>query len=166
MTGGDHRTRRRERQARRHFTHGLGVNITSMMDMFTLILIFLLYFFDPDSPDPSVMQLASSTLLSPARPALIVSVGPRELRVNGAVVATVSRGALPDTVPRDGRVILPLVQALQTALPSGTDQPLTVACDRATPYTLVADVLQSLHVAGFTQYHLLVQSSDVAVQPG
>lgn len=157
---------RRGRRPRRIVT-GFDVNITSMMDMFTLILIFLLYFFDPDSPDSEAIELATSALLAPAPAELRVTVTKTDIRVGSESVLTLTDGQVPTTVSRDGRVLTPLADRLAAlatdpGAPGATGKRVTVACDRDTPYALVADVLISVQAAGYDEYRFLVQTGDPA----
>lgn len=151
--------RRRPRRERRRLESGFDLNITSMMDMFTLILIFLLYFFDPNAVDPSAVRLAVSDQLAPSEAPPVVTVGRDAIRVRGQVVLGLEGGEVPASVPRDGRVIGPLVEAVG-ARPEDAPSRITIACDRATPYRLVADVLSSVQAAGYEDYQLLVETGD------
>lgn len=143
--------RRRERRIQA----ASDLTITSMVDMFTMILTFLLNFVDPSMGDEGLLSLPTARATAAPLEGVTVTVTSADIRVAGAVVTPLVQGALPADVAREGALIVPLVDALRG--PGGSDEvPLVLECDRRAPFSLVGAVLQSARAAGFTHYRFVV----------
>lgn len=161
-TGGQDRRRaaaaRKERRARRRLPENPYLQITSMTDMFTLILAFLLTFYDPNVVD-------APSLVLPAVPA---SAGEKDgSRLEVRTDAIVLGGVRVLTLDGHGRYLggrtadasgLPELRDALAALPH-PEAPLLLACDKAVPYSIVGDVLTSAHAAGVDDYRFVVEST-------
>lgn len=123
-----------------------------MMDMFTIILVFLLTFFDPSQAASDTMELPAVPASGADDPGLRVDVRKDGVWLAGArVVALDGGGAL-----LDGEGAAALGDALQN---QGTTDGLVVAVDRAVPYATVAAVLSAASAAGFDEYRFVVEST-------
>ena len=142
------------RGRRRRVTTDAGLSITSMMDMFTIILLFLLNFFDP-SQEASALILPHGAAREPAPAGRTVHIEPGAVKVDGVAVFGLENGEIPDVVPREGRKILPLRDALSRA-GVGEDAALRVEADKRVPFSVVGDVLYTAGDAGFHQYRFVV----------
>jgi biopolymer transport protein ExbD len=148
------------------------LNITPMMDMMTILLVFLLKQFSVQAAAASMsegLQLPSSTI-EQARPlAVNITVTQNAVLVEGDAVAVVRAGAVDPSVKRDGAngyYITPLVDTLnkhanrlkKIAAMGGTqfDGTSMVLADKNTPYRLLTEVLYSAGQAEFRNYHLVV----------
>lgn len=151
------RTALRHRRDRR-VQAATDLTITSMVDMFTMILTFLLNFVDPSMGQEGLLSLPSARATAPAAEGVLVQVSTEDIRVEGQPVARLAAGSRAPAadVARDGAVILPLAEALR-GLGRGDEVPLVLECDRRVPFSLVGDVLQSARSAGFTHYRFVVQ---------
>ena len=129
------------------------------MDMFVIILVFLLTFFDPAMANESELTLPNSRAKAEVQSGARVRVSRSALLVEDKRVAGIDQGGLAASVPRDGRKIVPLFDALASARQAG-DRPLIVECDKSVPYSLVGDVLFTAGAAGWTQFRFVVVSDS------
>jgi biopolymer transport protein ExbD len=145
--------RRRERRT----PAASDLTITSMVDMFTMILTFLLNFVDPSMGEESPLSLPTARATSAAADGVTVQVTREDIRVGGTFVAQLAPGSASTAtgVEREGVVIVALEEALRKG---GVKEevPLVLECDRRVPFSLVGDVLQTARRAGFTHYRFVV----------
>lgn len=152
------------------------LNITSMMDMFTIILLFLLMSF---STSPELVNqsdeliLPASTQVDPPEASTSITVSTAAILVNDEVIVEVDEKSwtVPmKTLMNAGRGIAPLHQALQAAFEKGkkwekaSGRPfipeLLIKAHKDMDYTLLQKVLHSGATAGFSGYRLLVMQSS------
>ncbi len=159
-----------EEEAEEHLLAYL--NITPMMDMMTILLVFLLKQFSVQAAAASMsegLQLPTSSIETTRPLAVNVSVTQNAILVEGDAVAPVRAGAIDPSMKRDGAngyYITPLVDTLQKhanrlkkiALIGGTqfDGTAMIMVDKATPYRLLTEILYSAGQAEFRNYHLAV----------
>jgi biopolymer transport protein ExbD len=148
------------------------LNITPMMDMMTILLVFLLKQFSVQAASMSMsegLQLPTSSIEAQRALAVNVTITQNAILVEGDGVTTVRAGAVDPSVKRDGAngyYITPLVEVLtkhanrlkKIAALGGTqfDGTAMVLVDKATPYRLLTEVLYSAGQAEFKNYHLVV----------
>lgn len=148
------------------------LNITPMMDMMTIILVFLLKSFTASSaliPQDANMALAPSQTRMTVRQAVPVTITKRVVMVEGDAVAGINNGKIDPSLKRDGEngyYITPLVEMLQRVsnkerkvaeLTQGAfDNELMIIADKNTPYRLLTEILYSCGQAGYANYRLLV----------
>ena len=166
-------TRFRERVNEEAEEHQLAyLNITPMMDMMTILLVFLLKQFSVQAAAASMsegLQLPSSNIETTRPLAVNVTVTQNAILVEGDAVAPVRAGAVDPSIKRDGAngyYITPLVDTLQKhanrlkkiALIGGDqfDGTAMIMVDKSTPYRLLTEVLYSAGQAEFRNYHLAV----------
>jgi biopolymer transport protein ExbD len=148
------------------------LNITPMMDMMTIILVFLLKSFSSTTStitfDSNLQVPRSITELKP-KMAVTVTVTKKVLLAEGDAVAPVNNGRIDPTVKRDGEngyYITPLVDVLEkharrekrVAELTGQkfEAQLMIVADQSTPYRLLTEVIYSCGQAGYANYRLLV----------
>ena len=148
------------------------LNITPMMDMMTIILVFLLKSFSSTTStitfDQNLQIPKSFTQLSP-KLAVTVMVTKKVILVEGDAIAPVNAGRVDPAVKRDGEngyYITALVDILEkharrekkVAEMTGQkfEGQLMLVADHTTPYRLLTEVLYSCGQAGFGNYRLLV----------
>ena len=148
------------------------LNITPMMDMMTIILVFLLKTFTSSSsivPQDANMSLAPSLTRMAMKQAVPVTITKRVILVEGDAVASINNGKVDPASKRDGEngyYITTLVDLLQkvsnkerkVAELQGRpfDSELMIIADRNTPYRLLTEILYSCGQAGYANYRLLV----------
>jgi biopolymer transport protein ExbD len=148
------------------------LNITPMMDMMTILLVFLLKQFAVESIAASMSEglvLPKSSIETQRPLAVNITVSQNAVLVEGDAVAAVRTGSVDPSVKRDGAngyYITPLVDVLtkhanrlkKIGAMGGTvfDGTAMVMVDKNTPYRLLAEVLYSAGQAEFKNYHLVV----------
>jgi biopolymer transport protein ExbD len=148
------------------------LNITPMMDMMTIILVFLLKSFTSSATlvnlDNNLALPPSQTQLAPKQ-AVPITITKRVLLVEGEAVAAINNGRIDPQLKRDGDngyYITPLVELLskvarrekKVAEVTGQkfDGELTIIADKTTPYRLLTEILYSCGQAEYANYRLLV----------
>jgi biopolymer transport protein ExbD len=151
------------------------LNITPMMDMMTIILVFLLKTFSSSTStitfDQNLQVPKSATQLKP-KEAVSVTITKKIVLVEGDAIAPINNGKVDPAVKRDGEngyYITPLVDVLEkhsrkekkVAELTGQkfEAQLMVVADQTTPYRLLTEVLYSCGQAGYANYRLLVLKS-------
>ena len=148
------------------------LNITPMMDMMTILLVFLLKQFSVQAAAASMSEgltLPQSAIESQRPLAVNITVTQSAILVEGDGVTTVRAGAVDPSAKRDGAngyYITPLVDVLtkhgnrlkKISAMGGSpfDGTATVLVDKNTPYRLLTEVLYSAGQAEFKNYHLVV----------
>lgn len=148
------------------------LNITAMMDMMTIILVFLLKTFSSSTStitfDQNLQVPKSITQLKP-KEAVSVTITKKIVLVEGDAIAPINNGKVDPAVKRDGEngyYITPLVDTLEkhakrekrVAELTGQkfEAQLMIVADQTTPYRLLTEVLYSCGQAGYANYRLLV----------
>jgi len=150
------------------------LNITAMMDMMTILLVFLIKQFAVTQSSLTIsdqLQLPKSSATLKASPEVNVTVTTQAIIVEGEPVTAVRAGAVDPTAKRDGPngfYITNLVDTLQkhanrlkkVAMLQNTEfnKTMLLLVDRSIPYRLVTEVLYSAGQAEFSNYRLVVLS--------
>jgi biopolymer transport protein ExbD len=148
------------------------LNITPMMDMMTIILVFLLKSFASSASTITFdqnLQVPKSSSLLKTKLAVMLTVTKKVILVEGDAVAPINQGKVDPTVKRDGEngyYITPLVDLLEkhakrekkVAELTGQkfDAQLMIVADQTTPYRLLTEIIYSCGQAGYANYRLLV----------
>jgi hypothetical protein len=164
--------KRKERKLRRRGREiqGMALGITSLMDAFTIIMIFLLknYATDPVNIQQSdVLQLPSSVATAPLERAVVITITTQAIIVDDAKVVDLRQGSVDPSNKRDGATgffIEPLYQSLQNAMQKAkamrqrNPQAVTsigmamVLGDQRINYRLLSEVLYTAGQAEFNQF--------------
>lgn len=173
------------KKAKRRVTTSDELNITSMMDMFTIILVFLLKSYS--SEDVSVaasadMELPVSSALQAPKLAVNVVVTKTKILVDGAEVLGLGRiadeqnpGNQLIAVPAEekkGQMITRLFDRLQEkaataksiAEASGREElafegEILIQCDKTLPFAVVREVMYTAGQAQFSKFRFVVYKS-------
>ena len=157
-------SRRAERMERHHKRAGrnTGINLVSLMDIFTILVFFLLV----NSSDGEVLPTQKSVTLPESvaeespRLALVVMISDSDIMIHGKVITSIE--AILNT---DSDAAARLKTALQTELgksfPQGKNtKPVryeaTIMGDRDIPYKILKQVMASCTEAGFARISLAV----------
>jgi biopolymer transport protein ExbD len=151
------------------------LNITPMMDMMTIILVFLLKSFSSSASTitfDSNLQPPKSTTQLKMKLALAITITKKVILVEGDAIAPINLGRVDPTVKRDGEngyYITPLVDILEkhakrqkkVAELTGEkfDAQLMIIADQTTPYRLLTEIFYSCGQAGYANYRLVVLKS-------
>lgn len=127
-----------------------GLNLVSLMDIFTILVFFLLVNASSESDIPSqkVLTLPESTAENTPEQTLRVVITPEDILLQGErVMAT----ADIDSSSGAPAVLAPLEQALQyrQSLATTPDDTLTVVADRSVPYAVVRRVIETSRTLKF-----------------
>lgn len=152
------------------------LNITAMMDMMSILLVFMLKQFAVAQASMSVsdaLQLPHSTSALKPQVSVNVTITHNAIIVEGDAVASVRNGAVDPGTKRDGAngyYITPVVETLQKhanrlkkiAGLGGApfDGAMLLLVDKNIPYRLVTEVLYSSGQAEFRNYRLVVLSKS------
>ncbi len=169
------RARRKQREAAGEIRE---LNIVAMMDMMTIILVFLLKSYQASainvnmSADLTIPQ--STTQLHPQEN-ISVTVSLKEVAVNDRKVAEVKGGLIPATAKEGGRADAFFVGAVFDALKKEVEKqkkiakwnknaPFTgrvnVVADRKIPYRTLMEVLYTAGQAELGEYKFMVLKND------
>jgi biopolymer transport protein TolR len=167
-------SRRALRMERHHKRRSNGsLNMVSLMDIFTILVFFLLVSSADVEvlPNPKDLSLPESVAMEKARETVIVMVTASEILVQGRAVARVD-----DVVARGELVIPELRDALrqqtdrvlrQDALADVASREITIMGDRELPYSLLKQVMASCTAADYGQISLAVmQRGELSAAAG
>lgn len=163
------RAARMQRHHRRHKSRA-GLNLVSLMDIFTILVFFLLV----NSSDVEVLPSAKDVSLpesiadTKARETVVVLVTSEQLLVQGRVVANIA-----DVMSRDDLIIPELKAALlsqndrvlrQDAREDIASREVTIMGDREIPYRLLKKVMATCTDADYGRLSLAVMQKESDVQ--
>lgn len=167
------------RRSRRHLAEA-DLNITSLMDMLTIILVFLLKSFSTEdiSVRPSTdLEIPVSSAVKAPKLAVNVVVSRREILVDGVPVVTLERvsddrGGDSVRIPaseKQGLVVNKLFKVLEEKsivarrLDAGTEAEdlefqgqVLLQCDRRVPFSLLREVMHTAGQAKFDEFRFVV----------
>lgn len=172
------KARRREEPA--------GLNITSMMDMMTIILVFLLksYSTQDISVAPSEdLELPTSTVQKAPETAVNVVVSKSKIVVDGQTIMTLTSVPDPDNPgktkieakeeDRNGQLLEPLLEELSKKADtakdignqSGSDAHafkgrILVQCDKKLPFNVLRQVMYTAGQAQFSEFKFVVYKQE------
>lgn len=147
------------------------LNITPMMDMMTILLLFFLKNFQVSGqvqPSEEMTPPKSSAKVE-AKTTLQITITKKSILVGDKAVASVKKGEVDSSLKRDGQsgfLIMPLMDLLQkhaTRLKklekmkySKFEGEVVIIADHTIPYRLLSEVLYTAGQAEFGKYRLLV----------
>ncbi len=141
-----------------------------MMDMFTIILVFLLNFLDPASTPSADLLLPSGRSVQGVDAGVLLTVTPERILVSGEEVMRLEGGALPADASRTAGRLDHLYERLADAgraraamnpqqKDSASNAVLVVQCDRSVPFSVLGELLYTAGQAGFGQFRFVVIST-------
>jgi biopolymer transport protein ExbD len=145
------------------------LNIVAMMDMMTIILVFLLKSYTASAisltQSEDIKPPVSSTRATP-RDTVAVTITPKDILVGDRVVVALENGAIPPSA-LNGRLVVPLDQALRKEVqklkyiadrnPAAPfSKELSVIGDRRIPYDLLLTVLYTAGQNELENYRFVV----------
>lgn len=141
---------------RKRISAEFGVSVTSMMDMFTILLIYLLYFFDPSNDPAKDLQLPTSNATETQAAGMDLVIGLDGVSLGETQILQLSNGSFVGTSD-----VGPVLDALKTAHDTAvtTPGPLIVRCDKRVVYEVLEAILQAAGQAGYHDYRFVVMNS-------
>jgi biopolymer transport protein ExbD len=158
--------------------HEYPLNITAMMDMMTIILVYLLksYSSAPDNIQPSdEMKLAQSTTRIKPEESVPVAITKKGILVSDKTVVPVQNGKIPPQYKEGNKETSFLISPLLAAMKKEAEKQKVIARynkskdfkgmvmiigDRMVPYRLLTEVLYTVGQAEFGQYKFAVTIAE------
>jgi biopolymer transport protein TolR len=148
----------------------VGLNLVSLMDIFTILVFFLLVNSQQVEvlPNAKDLELPQSVAEQKSRETVVIMVTDEQILVQGRVVANVA-----DVIKQDDLVITGLKEALQSqtdrvlrrdALGDIANREVTIMGDKALPYSLLKRVMATCTAADYGQISLAVMQRAPARQ--
>jgi biopolymer transport protein ExbD len=169
------RKKRMEREAEGEIKE---LNITAMMDMMTIILVFLLKSYSTSSLNVDMsdnLKIPQSTTIEKPQDIIKVTVSLKEVTVNDKAAVPIRDGLIP-LAAKDGKADNFYVGALYDSLKKEVDKQKKIAqyneqarrvsgrvnivADRRIPYRTLIDVLYTAGQAELGEYQFMVLRSD------
>ena len=164
------RKKRKEREAAGEIKE---LNITAMLDMMTIILVFLLKSYSTSSvtmTSSEDLRPPLSTTRATPKDTIAVTITPKHVMVGDKTVVTLAGGQMPANV-LEGRLVVPLDQALKKEVeklkfiaernPSAPfTHELSVIGDRKVPYDVLLTVLYTAGQNELENYRFVVIQKD------
>jgi len=145
------------------------LNLTAMMDMFTIILVFLIFSFSSSDqnlkldPDLTLPQSISGLEF---KWAINVNVTPTELKVEGNTIARMKKGRLAGVkIDKEKKRVMPLynllkkfkeIEAQEKVNPTGDETVIAFQADRDLPFQLIDRVMKTAAQAGYPNFRFVV----------
>jgi biopolymer transport protein TolR len=165
------RAARMERHHKRH-KGGSAINLVSMMDIFTILVFFLLVNSSEVEvlPNAKEIQLPESIAEEKARESVVVLVTDTQLLVQGRVVGNVDEIAESDAIVIPGLKAALEEQTARTLREESREdiegREVTIMGDREIPYSLLKKVMATCTAADYGQLSLAVlQKTQLAGAP-
>ncbi len=169
------RKRRRDREAEGEISE---LNLTAMMDMMTIILVFLLKSFSATTVSMSASQDLKppvSTTRQTPKDTVAVTVTPSGILVGEKPVVKLVNGTLPKEALSGDRLVVPLSEALKKEVDKlkwiANNNPnapfngeLSVIGDKRIPYDLLLTVLYTAGQNELQNYRFVVIQNEGAAQ--
>lgn len=137
---------------RRRVVVAPALNITSMLDMFTIILVFLLNFLDPDQDSSAGLSLPETAAVEAGRGEALLVIGRADVRVGPAgaqqIVPLAADGSL------DADRLARALEELRSSFPEA-GAPLVVAVDRGVTWAAASRTLGTASSAGFGDFRFV-----------
>lgn len=138
------------------------MNLTSLMDVFTILVFFLLV----NSATTEVLETpkkitlpASITEMKP-RETVVIFISPKDVTVQGEVVSTLAEieaSTTPSLAPVAARLAEVRGQVIGTSTQAVADsQEVTILADRSVPFTVIKRVMSTCTSEGYTRISLAV----------
>ena len=150
-------TSRRVRRLKRTRSRGPEINLVSLMDIFTILVFFLLVNAGEVEilPSPRGLVLPDSAAVQRTEASPVVMITPTEILLQGKKIT--ARSAIEQSPEQN----IPALQAALLKLPKEADtRRVTIMGDKATPYQLLRKVMLSCSQAEYDQIALAVTRRD------
>lgn len=145
---------RRKRYQSPAKTSSFALNITSMTDMFTILLVFLLQTYASSDVTMEIdkdVQLPTSSVQTNPVQSLQLSLSARELKIGSRSIASLNEGSFldKDLEKNDSQFIKPLYAELEKEAQKNTDGKILLLADSSLSYHLIKKVMYTASMAGF-----------------
>lgn len=152
------RAKRMEKQHKRR--KGMAaLNMVSLMDIFTILVFFLLVNSSGIQPQGAKISLPKSTVEQVPKDTLIITVNNEDIIVQGRRVASVAEVMAGEEIVIPGlHQELDYLAKRKRVLdaPGGEERPVTIMGDREIPYKLLKRIMLTCTQTGYSQVSLAV----------
>lgn len=169
--------RRRRKRIRRSGEAEANINITSLMDVLTVLLFFLLKTMSQTASEintPKDIRLPAGKSEDVASSAVTVNVSEKELRVNDKLITKLSnKNFYFADFDLDKRTITPLRKVLETEIEKRNsiyqgvgdisflpEAKVLIQADKSLNFSVIKHVLHTVAIAGYTSYQFVVTKDD------
>jgi biopolymer transport protein ExbD len=132
--------------------------LTSLIDVMTILLVFLLKSFSVDGNLISVapdMNLSESTSKKPPVAALNIEVTSKQVAVDGSPVASLAQVRATDSLMIDG-LYDKLTEVTKTLRMASNQGRIIIQCDRSVDFSVLKKIMFTCGKANLTDFSLLV----------
>ena len=162
-------SRRIKRMSKKRLQFVTKMNLTSLMDVFTILVFFLLV--NSGASDaletPKQMVLPESKVEAKPRETVVIFVSAEDVTVQGEPVAKVA-----DILSSPGDEVEPIVNRLALLKESiigastqhvAASQEVTILADKSVPFTVIKRVMSTCTSQGYGQISLAVMQKDAQI---
>jgi biopolymer transport protein ExbD len=143
----------------------LTLQLTSLLDMFTIILVFLMVSFQADDQDfvlHAGLELPGSSAKSPFKPGVNVAITERWVVVEGQQVYELDGEGAADEAGYEAGKVEEIAAAVKETWDNRTkegdeENVVTIQADKGLPYKTLNLVMRSAAHAGFFRFRLVVE---------
>jgi biopolymer transport protein ExbD len=144
-----------------------GINLTSLMDVFTILVFFLVMNSGSEVLDPGDVVLPQSVIDAKPTETVVINVGTEEILVQGEPVVRVA-----DIIAAGGGDIVPIMTRLEELRERvigvrtqavAESMAITILADKSIPFALVKQVMSTCTAQGYTRISLAVIQKESAV---
>jgi len=147
------------------------MNLTSLMDVFTILVFFLLV--NSGSVEimeaPKSVELPESRVETKPRETVVIFISPDEVLVQGKFVARVADilEGVPDSIEPVSARLAELKEQIvgPSTLAVAQSQEITILADKSVPFTVVKTIMSTCTGQGFENVSLAVTQKAGAAQP-
>jgi len=132
---------------------GSGLNLVSLMDIFTILLLFLLVHIPREANEiqpPSIVKLPSSTSSSKLKSAPIVYITTQGVLIDNTVVASTQK------ILMDKEKAIDLIKEKLLSRDEGKKDKIIIMGDREIPFTILKRTMDACTKAGYEDIILAV----------
>ena len=143
----------------------MSLQLTSLLDMFTIILVFLMVSFQAEDKDfvlHSGLKLPGSTAKSPFKTAVNIAITNSEVVVEGVNVYQLEAGGVLPTEDLKAPKIDQIVEAVKAAWEKtkkeeDDENVVVIQAEKELPYRTIHAVMRSAAHAGFFRFRMVVE---------
>lgn len=138
------------------------MNLTSLMDVFTILVFFLLVNSATTEvlETPKKITLPASITEKKPRETVVIFISPKDVTVQGEVVSTLAEieaSTTPSIAPVASRLAEVRGQVIGTSTQAVADsQEVTILADRSVPFTVIKRVMSTCTSEGYARISLAV----------
>ena len=145
------------------------INLTSLMDVFTILVFFLIMNSGPTEvlDTPNDLVLPESVVETKPSETVVINIGKEEVLVQGEPVVRIA-----DLLATDGGDIVPIMERLaelQDRVIGARTQvvaespAVTILADKSTPFSVLKQIMSTCTAQGYTRISLAVIQQESAV---